>query len=70
MTPKPKSFKGLPIGYTWKDRYGDTYEITCRYSIKGHRFYHVKLNGKHIGEKAIPSSIRLIPEEEVIRMKG
>lgn len=61
--------EGFPIGEQWKDSYNNQHKITARYSIKGHRYYHVQLNGKHIGEKAVPSSVRLIPEAEVFAMK-
>ena len=59
----------LQMGTKWIDRFNNSYEITYTGIIAGHRFFHVKLNGKHIGEKHVPSSVRLIPEAEVLAMK-
>jgi hypothetical protein len=64
-----KAIQGFQEGEEWKSSYGDSYKITGRYSIKSHLYYHITLNGKHIGEKAVPSSVRLIPEAEVFAMK-
>ena len=62
-----KTLSGLIVGTTWKDTYGNAYEIKGFYTIKGHNFYHVKVNGKYLIEGR--NSTRLVPEDEVKEMR-
>jgi len=62
-----KTLSGLIVGTYWKDTYGNFYEVTGFYTIRGHNFYHIKMNGKHMVEGR--NSTRLIPEEEVQLMR-
>jgi hypothetical protein len=63
-----KTLSGLIVGTYWKDTYGNTYEITGFYTIKGHNHYHVKVNGKYLIEGR--NSTRLVPEDEVREMRA
>lgn len=67
MAPAKRKLTGLPVGTKWEGIHGDTYEVTGFYTVTGKNFYHIKLNGKHLIEGR--NSIRLIPEEEVKRMR-
>lgn len=68
MAPTRK-LTGLPVGTKWEGIHGDTYEVTGFYTVTGKNYYHIKLNGNHIQEGDGSRSTRLIPEEEVKRMR-